>query len=383
MVTRMLSNGHHRVLSSLARGGPMSRSDLAVRLTISKAGMTAIVRDLLERGWVEERELIRRQGRPAVRLCLKANAASLIGISLQSDPVRVVLTDLRGEVLRSVHVPRHVELEACCDALAQAVERIHKDLPDEAGPVMGIGVAQPGFVSRDRRICLASTVFGWTDVNVADPLSERTGLPVRLENDANVLALGELLFGEHNERTHFSLVCLADGVGAGHVMGGRLQHGAHGGAGEIAHSPLVLDTADALPCRCGNRGCLETIASLKAMQGAARLAGLPEDIAALSALATKGDPGALKILHRGAGALGLALAQVVQMLDPAEVIVVLPAALRSDLFGVVLRQEMERHVLRRAGRQAELILRDLHPDAFAIGAASLAAYRFLHGCDPE
>ncbi|MBR0560707.1 ROK family transcriptional regulator [Neokomagataea anthophila] len=379
----MLSNGHHRVLSSLARGGPMSRSDLAARLTISKAGMTAIVRDLLERGWVEEKELIRRQGRPAVRLCLKANAASLIGVSLQSDPVRVVLTDLRGDVLRSVHLPRYLDVEVCCDALAEVVHQFCADMPEGAGPVMGIGVAQPGFVSRDRRICLASIVFGWKDVNVADPLSERTGLPVRLENDANVLALGELLFGEHAERTHFSLVCLADGVGSGHVMGGRLQHGAHGGAGEIAHSPLVLDAADALPCRCGNRGCLETISSLEAMQGAARMAGLPETIELLSDIAMKGDPGALKILHRGAGALGLALAQMVQMLDPEEVIVVLPASLRAGLFGIVLRQEMERHVLRRAGRQVALTLRDLYADAFAVGAASLAAYRFLHGCDPE
>nr|WP_169802068.1 ROK family transcriptional regulator [Neokomagataea tanensis] len=380
----MLSNGHHRVLSSLGRGGPMSRSDLAGRLAISKAGMTAIVRDLLERGLVEEKELIRRQGRPAVRLCLKASAASLIGVSLQSDPVRVVLTDLRGEVLRSVHVQRHLEITACCDSLAEAVQKIQENLPDDIGPVMGIGVAQPGFVSRDRRICLASTVFGWKDVNVADPLSERTGFPVRIENDANVLALGELLFGEYaEERTHFSLVCLADGVGSGHVLGGRLQHGAHGGAGEIAHSPLVLDTADALPCRCGNRGCLETISSLKAMQGAARLAGLPEDIHLLSDVAMKGDPGALRILHRGAGALGLALAQMVQMLDPEQVIVALPEPLRAGLFGIVLKQEVERHVLRRAGQQVELILRDLPPDAFAVGAASLAAYRFLHGADPE
>ncbi len=361
----------------------MSRSGLATRLNISKAGMTAIVRDLLERGWVEEKELIRRQGRPAVQLCLKANAASLIGVSLQSDPVRVVLTDLRGEVLRSVHLPRYLDVDACCDAVAEAVHQLCRKLPEGAGPIMGIGVAQPGFVSRDRRVCLASTVFGWRDVNVADPLSERTGLPVRLENDANVLALGELLFGEHAERTHFSLVSLGDGVGSGHVMGGRLQHGAHGGAGEIAHSPLVLDVADALPCRCGNRGCLETISSLKAMQGAARMAGLPEDIEQMSDLAMKGDPSALGILHRGAGALGLALAQMVQMLDPEEVIVVLPVALRAGLFGVVLRQEMERHVLRRAGQQVELILRDLHADAFAVGAASLAAYRFLHGCDPE
>jgi len=377
----MFSAGHHRILSLLGRRGTMSRTDLAKALGMSKASVSLLVRNLIARGILQEEELVFGQGRPSVMLGLRSDAASFVGVSLQDDPATVVLTDPHGRVLARHVFPRDVVSETCLPALARAIDRVRVDASDVAGPLAGVGIALPGFVSRDRRVCLASTALGWVDVDVAGGLESLTDLPVFVENDANALIVGEQLFGHSGDCPDFSLVFVGNGIGSAHIINGQLHRGHHGGAGEMSHSPIALEGQGALPCRCGNRGCLETVSSLQAIRGAARQAGLTTDIAALSALAASGHPEALEILHRAGAALGLALAQLVQMFDPSQVVVMLDPALKESVFGRVLRQEMETHVLRRAGTQTILHLRAAQEDSFATGAASLAAHQFLFGND--
>lgn len=375
----MFSAGHHRILSTIGRLGPMSRTDLSRVLELSKASISMLVRDLLTQGVLREQALVFGQGRPSVTLGLRSDAASFIGISLHADPVTIVLTDPYGEVLAHHVQPRISEPEACFRSLAAVVEAVTQEIGEGVGPVAGIGIAQPGFVSRDRRVCLASAALGWVDVDVAGRMNSLTGLPVFVENDTNALILGEQLFGGFGDRPDFSLVFLGDGIGSAHIIGGRLHRGAHGGAGEMAHSPIAIDSHAALPCRCGNKGCLETVASLRAIRGAARQAGLEDDLALLSARAADGHPDALAILHRAGTALGVALAQLVQMIDPAQLVVMLEPDLEQSVFTRVMRQEMETHVLRRSGVQMELVLRAPEPDSFAKGAAGLAAKHYLFG----
>lgn len=375
----MFSAGHHRILSALTRLGPMSRTDLARHLDLSKASVSTFVRDLIGRGVLRELELVFGQGRPSVMLGLCSDAASFVGISLHADPATVVLADPHGRVLARRVLPREADPERCFEALAAAVAAVRQEAGGEAGETAGIGVAQPGFVSRDRRVCLASAALGWVDVDVAGRLSALTGLPVFIENDANALILGEQLFGPSGDCPDFSLVFVGDGIGSAHIVNGRLHRGHHGGAGELSHSPIAFDSQNALPCRCGNRGCLETVSSLQAIRGAARRAGLPADIATLATLAADGNPEALAILHRAGSALGIALAQLVQMFDPSQVVLMLDPALKESVFGIVLRQEMDNHVLRRSGVKTALILRGSEHETFATGAASLAAQHYLFG----
>ncbi|AQS87537.1 ROK family protein [Neoasaia chiangmaiensis NBRC 101099] len=377
----MFSAGHHRILSTLSRHGSMSRTDLARNLALSKASVTLLVRDLIARGVLREQELVFGQGRPSVTLGLCSDAASFVGISLQTDPVTVVLTDPHGRVLAEHSMRREADPAICFPQLAAAVETVRAQAGPDVGPIAGIGVAQPGFVSRDRRVCLASAALGWVDLDVAGRLSSLTGLPVFVENDANALILGEQLFGPTGDRPDFSLVFVGDGIGSAHIVNGRLHRGHHGGAGELSHSPIAFGSQDALPCRCGNRGCLETVSSLQAIRGAARQVGLTTDIAELVALTANGHPEALAILHRAGTALGIALAQLVQMFDPSQVVVILDPALKESVFGRVLRQEMETHVLRRAGVQTALTLRGAEANSFATGAAGLAAQHYLFGSD--
>lgn len=377
----MFSVGHHRILGTLARFGPMSRTDLARRLDLSKASISLFVRELLERGVLCEQELIFGKGRPSVALDLRSDAASFVGISLHADPVTIVLTDSHRHVLAQESFPRETDPDTCFRLIAEAVAELKARVGDEAGEIAGIGVAQPGFVSRDRRVCLASAALGWVNVDVASRLSERAGRVVFVENDANALLLGDQIFGRSGGYPDSSLVFMGEGIGSAHIVSGRLLRGHHGGAGEISHAPILIDGGAVLPCHCGNRGCLETVSSLQAIRSAARQAGLPVEIGELGALAASGQPDALAILHHAGTVLGFSLAQLVQTLDPDRLVVILHPALMENVFALVLRQAMETHVMRHTGAKTELILREAEDSDFAIGAASVAAQHYLCGSD--
>ncbi|NVN42692.1 ROK family transcriptional regulator [Asaia siamensis] len=374
----MFSTGHHRILSVLSRSGPQSRTDLARILNLSKASVTALVRELIEQNILDERERVFGFGRPAVMLGLRQDAASFIGISLQADPAHIVLTDPHGKIHRQFTMPLVTDVEACLAAMAGAVQDIRDTYPDSIGALAGIGVVIAGIVSGNSQICLASATLGWSDVNIGTRLAEMTGLPVFVENDANALIIGEQLFGNSGELDDFSLVFVSEGIGGAHIINRHLHRGHHGGAGEISHSPIAIDL-EALPCRCGNRGCLETVAALPAILGAARRSGLPGDIGQIVELATEGQPEALAILHRAGTALGVSLSQVIQFIDPLRIVVRLDPHLVESVFARALKQAVEAHVLRRESYQTELVLGPLYPNDFATGAASLAAQRFLFG----
>ncbi|GBQ88388.1 ROK family protein [Acetobacter nitrogenifigens DSM 23921 = NBRC 105050] len=377
----MLSPGHYQILTTLSRGGPCSRTDLARTLGVSKASISGLVRDLLNQNILCEQELVFGVGRPSVSLAVRADAASFIGVSLQQDPAVLVLTDLHGSVLARVEVPRAEDPDLCVESLVAAIDQLRAAGGASTERLSGVGVALPGFVSHDRHTCVASTALGWRNVDIGAALTERTGLPTWVENDANALILGEQLFGPLRGSPDFSMVFVSYGIGCAHIVNRRLLRGNAGGAGEISHAPIAIEGFGAAPCRCGNKGCLETVASLLAITNAARRAGLPEEIGPLAALAAKGQPDALALLHRAGSALGLATAQLIQMLDPSHVVVMLDPALHDSVFAHALRKEADSHILHREGPGTMVTFRDFAPENFASGAASLAARYFISGSD--
>ncbi|MBS1095673.1 ROK family transcriptional regulator [Gluconobacter wancherniae] len=377
----MLSAGHYQILSTLSREGSKSRTELSQLLSVSKATISGLVRDLLDQGILCEQELVFGVGRPSVSLAVRADAAWFIGISMQDDPVVLVLTDLHGTVHARLELPRLTNTDDCVAALADTVHRLRQTVGATKDRLSGIGIALPGFVSRDRRTCVACTALGWRNINIGSAMAELTGLPTWVENDAKALILGEELFGPLRGSPDFSMVFVSHGIGCAHIVNGRLLWGNSGGAGEISHAPVTIEGADALPCRCGNKGCLETVASLLAISNSARRQGLPEGAHELTALATNGNLEAVAILHRAGSAMGLATAQLIQMLDPSHVVVMLDTSLRNGVYGHALLHEAESHTLHRAGTRTMIHFRDFKPDSFAKGAASLAARYFIFGHD--
>jgi predicted NBD/HSP70 family sugar kinase len=336
--------------------------------------MSVLTADLLERGILTAESRVHGTGRPSTRLALSASSAFFIGVSLASDPYILRVTDLHGEVVATDHMAASASPETIVASIAAAVARVLESGTVDAGRITGIGLAIPGLVDATASTCIRSTLLGWRDVAIGAMIAEATGLPTFIENDANALALGEHLFGSLRGSDAGAVISVGDGIGCGLIVNGELHRGSRGGAGEIAHSTIE---PGGLPCKCGKRGCLDTLASLRSIGHFAREAGLPDDPLALDALASDGDNDAIAILHRAGAALGLAISQLVQTLDPERIVVAVTEGLTDGLYARVMRQTVEANVMPSESPQVQLTTIGVDQQAWAIGAASVAAGRAL------
>ena len=368
----MLTESHASILRLINQFGPLSRTELVGQLGISKASMSALASDLLGRGVLTEGETIYGAGRPATRLQLSGSSAYFIGVSLAPAQFTLTLADLHGAVIDARELPVERDASSIVAAIAAAVEQVLDAHPTTRSRIAGIGLAVPGFVDSSTGLCIRSTLLDWREMPIGAMVSEATGLTTFVENDANALAFGEHLFGSLRGCEQGTMIAVGDGIGCGHIINGELHRGARGGAGEIAHATVE---PNGLPCQCGKRGCLDTLASLRSIAAHARDAGLPEGLTALEAEAARGDRGAVAILHKAGSALGLAVAQIVQSLDPQRIVVALTDGPLDGLYARVLRQTVEANVMPDDGRRLELTTMRLEQRAWAIGAASVAAGR--------
>jgi predicted NBD/HSP70 family sugar kinase len=368
----MLNESHAHILRLINQSGPLSRTELVSQLGVSKASMSALAADLIERGMLAEGEVVYGSGRPSVRLALAPASAFFMGVSLASDPFIVRVTDLSGAVIESAEFGQSNAPEEIAAGIARMVDAVFGEGGLDRAKMAGIGIAIPGIVDAQTATCIRSTLLGWRDVPIGAMVAEATGLPTFIENDANALALGQHLFGDLRGSDACTLISVGDGIGCGHIIGGEVHRGHRGGAGEIAHATIE---PNGLPCKCGKRGCLDTLASVNAIGNAAREAGLAPGLAALDQAASQGDQNAIAILHRAGAALGLAISQLVQTMDPERIVVGLSEGPIDGLYARVLRQTLDANVMPDGASQIDFAMMRLDRAAWAVGAASVAAGR--------
>ncbi|WP_437615405.1 ROK family protein [Erwinia sp. V71] len=373
----MLSTTQRELLQLISARQGLSRSELAQFSGLSKAAISGIVRDMLAAGLVSEAETLSSsgQGRPSVKLTLRAEAAYFIGISLTAAPAQMVLINLLGEIIADCVFPLNHAPEILVENIRQSLPGLLAKGKISPEQVLGLGVTLSGFIDEHQANCVQSALLGWRNVPLAQLIQQATGIDTFLENDAKALAVSEKLFGHARTLQNFILLSHGDGIGSASFIHGALYRGAHGGAGEIAHCTIEPGGA---PCRCGKRGCLDTIASLIAIKEQARqqqlaASSLPE----LERLAQNGSHAALDIVHRAGHALGLALAHLIQINDPETVLIAHQPDAFDGLFRTVVRQALESHVLPGFAGKTPLIPFALADNSWAQAAASVAAHRFL------
>ncbi|MDP9838386.1 putative NBD/HSP70 family sugar kinase [Neorhizobium huautlense] len=373
----MLTTSHRQLLRVISESGPLSRTEMAVALGLSKAAMSGLARDLIDLGVLHEAGTVYGQGRPSTRLDLQPEWAFFAGISLIQDPAPMILCDLGGKVIARIDMPLSRDPQTIAQSIAERLPELFKVHPQAAAKIGGIGIALSGFVDERQATCIQSTLLNWQGVPLADIVREHTGINAFIENDAKAIAVHEKLFGSTRDQQNFTVVSLGDGIGCAHVIDGRLYRGNHGGAGEIAHCTIELGGA---PCRCGKRGCLDTIASMNAIKEMARVEGFAcTTLSDIEQIAATGNAAAIKILHRAGSALGLAIANLIQINDPGLILITHTEDGLQGLFGTVMQQAIETNVLPRYAGQTPIRLHRVSDDIWARGAASIAAHNFLIG----
>jgi predicted NBD/HSP70 family sugar kinase len=364
-----------RVVDALRRRGLASRSDLARMTGLSRTTVGSLVADLQARGLVVEHVAEAREpgrGRPPVLLRLDRSAGVAVGIDFDHDRVRVALADLSSTVLAEDCAEIDVDHSAA-DAIDAAVDilralRVAADV-DEA-QLVGAGVGLPGPIDR-RTGTVGSAVIlpGWAGVSARTALARRLGLRVEVDNDANLGALAEVSFGAGRSLSDIVYVRLGSGVGAGLVLGGRLHHGAAGLAGEIGHVQVRPDGA---VCRCGNRGCLETIAGEGAIRALLRpTRGHEVTRREVLELVAEGDLGATRVVNDAGRAVGRVLADLCNAVNPEAVIVggELGEAGEPLLGGI--RETIDRYALPGAAEAVKVTPGELGERAEVLGALAL------------
>ena len=374
----MLTKAHASILRLINQSGPLSRTELVGLLGVSKASMSMLTGELIGRGMLAEGAPVHGVGRPSVSLELAAGGTLFVGVSLATTPFIVCVTDLHGRLVAETEMECGREPAAIAREIARVIEDMFAgdvigNGADRA-KLVGIGVAIPGFVDAARGVCIRSTLLGWRDVPIGALIAEATGHTAYVENDANSLALGEHLFGSLRGVNSCALVSVGDGIGCGLILNGELHRGANGGAGEIAHATIE---PGGQPCKCGKRGCLDTLSSINSIASLAAQFGLAGDLAGLDEAAERGNQDAIGILHRAGSALGLAASHLIQSLDPARIVVAVPDGPLDGLFGRVVRQTVDASVMASDARQIDLSVLRIGRPAWVAGAASVAAARGL------
>ncbi len=301
-----------------------------------------------------------------------------IGIDLGGTELRAGIVDPSGKVLARRQVP--TDAHGGPDAVIGQMLGLIGAL-DGAGGVSGLGIASPGPLDPIAGICIAPpTLHGWRDVPLAAILAQRTGLPTRLENDANAAALGEWRAGAGRGLQHLVYVTVSTGLGGGVIADGRLLHGRRGMAGEIGHMSMVDNGP---PCPCGGRGCWEALASGTALGQAATLAAtlaaaggaatrlrLPLTARDVTEAARAGDTLALALLHQEAVWLGRGFANLLHLYSPERIIVGGGVSAALDLMLPDILAAMHT-AAQPAYHGIDVVPAALGGDAGLIGAASL------------
>jgi len=373
------------VLDIVRSHGALSRTEIAVQSNLSMPTISGITAELIEAGLVYEQSTgASTGGRRPVLVAFNPKAGYVAGIKLTETTAIAVLTDLNASVIahHSTPIRGHTPTE-----IVETVVTLLAALAPAANgaPVLGVGIGMAAVVDRRREIVRFATYFGWSDLPLAQMLEARLGVPVIVDNDVNALAVAEQWFGAGRGVTDFLVLSLGRGVGLGMVLQSRLYRGANGGAGEFGHTVV---RADGPQCACGRHGCLEAFVSDPAIARQASTAlGREVSITETYSLAQQGDPCVQAVYQDAAQMLGVAVANLVNILNPAVIIIGGEGLRAAPLIMDTFQQALNQHCFGGLRGDVSIVTEPWGDDSWARGAASLLLDELfqpaLHKADKE
>jgi glucokinase-like ROK family protein len=386
------------ILNYIREHGPLARVMLARRLGLSRTTVSSIVDALVREGLLREGHLLDatpRGGRRAILLHFNTDAGRILGLDVGRTHLKMILTNLAPEIVAQRLLPFDTERgpEECLTLLVAEVRRFLEEQGGGWQSLLGIGLGIPGPLSPDlRRLSSPPHMPGWDNVDLWQRLQAEFPCPLYIDNDANMGALGESRCGAGRGAGQMAYIKVGTGIGGGLIIDGRIYRGHTGSAGELGH--LSIDE-NGSPCVCGNRGCLETLAGARAIvadacrgeslrrklaaEGQGQGVALAEpalaaraveavDIADVIEAARQGDAASIAAIERAGERLGLALAGLVNLLNPAVIVVDGGVARAGELLLTPLRRVVASVSLPAAWKGTQILPSVLEGNAIALGA---------------
>jgi N-acetylglucosamine repressor len=370
------------VLSTIYNRGETSRVEVSRLTGLTRTTVSEIVGKFIEDGLITETGVSpSRGGKPAILLGVNDDARHLIGLDLANSEFRGAVIDLRGRVLRRLHLPVQ---ERDGDAALALVYTLVEQLLGQAGrPVLGIGIGTPGLMDPQKGIVRQAVNLDWHELPLANLVREHFDLPIYIANDSQAAALGEFTFANPARRDNLVVIKVGRGTSAGIVLNGKLYHGDNSGAGEIGHVKVVEGGS---ACRCGNTGCLETVVSTRALLRQAReiarqdpnfilnrLAAGPELFTTETLLQAYeyGDLRVIEMVAQAGRYLAIAVAYLTSSLNINSVVIAGSLARFGEGLVQPVREQVQKGILAALARQTEITISSLGGDIVILGAASL------------
>lgn len=374
-----------RVFHALRLAGEASQTELVEATGLDPATVSAVVRQLRQDRWLRVTPpsalpassttapaaptAPRRSGRPPTRLTIDRDAGLLVGARLEPDAVQLLATTLAGEAIGSWHGPVGGGPDAAVASLRRGVEALLQRVGAGWESVRAVGVGVPALMAHDGRLAFGPNL-GWRDVPLRARLAERWTVPVVVDNDTKAAALAEKLFGAARDAHDFVVIAGHSGVGGALYLGGRLQRGAGGFAGEVGHLTVVRGGR---LCGCGDRGCLEAYLSEQALVAQLAERGLGVDgYAGVAAAAAAGDPRALAVLDEVGALLAGVAANLVDLLDPELLVLAGSMAHVAPYLMPSIARALSETALAAVRGRCEVVASRFGPEAVTMGGVALA-----------
>jgi glucokinase-like ROK family protein len=389
------------ILLTLLHDRVISRTKLAQITHLSNSTISNLISELIQQGIVSEEAPtdptsgeLRPVGRPSAAIQLEANSRAVVGVHIGVGIFRVALVNLVGEPLSNQMGNFHVDepAEAVMDQITAAVDNLITTSGYERARILGVGVGASGLVDFRSGVNILAPNLNWHNFPVRDYLQGILKLPVVVDNNVRAMAIGEKYFGAGQDADSLVFVYGRIGVGAGLIFKDEVFRGNTTGAGEIGHTVMLLEGGET--CRCGNSGCLETLVSEPAIlrQAEQSIQADPGSILAqvthqrpdltpierVFTAARQGDAAILRLLEKRAYYLGVAIAGLVNLINPEMILLGGIYAQGQDLLLEPTIRTIHQTAFAGLGKQVRIQATRFGWKAGVIGAGALALIYFFY-----
>ena len=381
------------ILECLRRDAPLSRAKLAQITGLTKATVSSLVKELLDLHFVKETGMDSGdRGRPSIQLNLNPEAGCIIGAEIGVDFISVILTNFSAEILwrQKENTTDILGQEAILSRVVDMVQEACLQAQTQGRRLLGLGMGAPGLVDVSTGTLLFAPNLKWTNVPLRPRLQSKFNLPVYVDNEASMAALGESYFGAARGSDFVLYVSSGVGLGGGIVLNRQVLPGVAGFAGEVGH--MTMDP-NGSRCNCGNFGCWETFVSQwavfrrikEAIQGgrtSSLMDAVQGDLERLSfpmvvEAARNGDTVARAVLEETGRYLGIGLANLINALNPQRVVFGGILSLGYEFLIPAINEVVQQRALRWSRETTELVAAAYGQDACVMGGVAIVFHHIL------
>ncbi|WP_130506714.1 ROK family transcriptional regulator [Microterricola gilva] len=374
--------GASELFQLLRDGQPRTRAELAAMTGLARSTVAARVESLMSLELISPvGDAASTGGRPSSQFAFNPSARVVLAADLGASHATLAATDLNGAVLGEVHTSIDIASgpEAVLGWMVSAARQLLDELGRPRHDLVAIGVGIPGPVQYSTGRPVNPPIMpGWDRFDVPGWVQQHLEVPVLVDNDVNIMALGERAFAWPNSE-HLMFVKVATGIGAGVISGGLLQRGAQGIAGDIGHVQVARGAG--VPCHCGNRGCLEALASGPAIARSLREAGL--DVSSgrdVVELVKRGNIEAIQAVRQAGRDIGEVLTAAVSLINPSVIAIGGSMARAGEHLIAGVREVVYTRSMPLATEHLSIVQSSAAENAAVLGASMLAIH---HALSPE